>query len=69
LNFNKFKIESEESGENNKRETIRRLHTNLSNILLVLAKMKKRYNQEVINLKIQIEDLNKSYDGIYLLIF
>jgi predicted nucleic acid-binding Zn-ribbon protein len=63
LNFNKIKLESEENGEMTKRETIRKLQSNLSSVLLVIVKLKKKYNQEIINLKSEIEELSKSYES------
>jgi hypothetical protein len=63
FNFNKIKIENEETGEHYKRDTIRKLQTNLSSVLIVLVKLKKKYNQEIINLRSEIEDLNTSYES------
>lgn len=63
LNFNKIKLENEENGEMTKRETIRKLQTNLSNVLLFIVKLKKKYNQEILNLKTEIEELSKSYES------
>ena len=61
LNFNKQKYEINESNELSKREVVKKIQNNLSNLLLALNKMKKKYNQEIYKISTELEKIQNNY--------
>ena len=63
INLNKIKFENQENDHYSKRETIKKLQNNLTSITLYLSRMKNKYQQEIMNLKSEIENIHLSYES------
>lgn len=63
FNIHKQKNEIEDMKDSTKRETVKKIQTNLSNLLLVLNKMKKKYNQEIYKISTELEKLQNNYES------
>lgn len=63
INLNKQKSEIENINDISKRETVKKIQLNLSNFLIAINKMKKKYNQEIYKFSIEFQKLQNSYEG------
>lgn len=64
LHLNKQKSEIDDMNDSSKRELIKKIQSNLSNLLLVMNKMKKKYNQEIYKISTELEKLQNSYESM-----
>lgn len=65
LHLNKQKSEIDDMNDSTKRELVKKIQSNLSNLLLVMAKMKKKYNQEIYKMSTELEKLQNNYESKY----
>ena len=63
LHLNKRKSEIDDINDSTKRELVKKVQANLSNLLLVMTKMKKKYNQEIYKISTELEKLQNSYES------
>ncbi len=63
INFNKQKNEINENNESSKREVVKKIQNNLTNLLLSLNKMKKKYNQEIYKISTELEKIQNNYQS------
>jgi len=63
LHLNKQKSEIDDINDNNKRELVKKVQSNLSNFLMLLNKMKKKYNQEIYKISTELEKLQNNYES------
>jgi chromosome segregation ATPase len=61
----KFKQEYEEMEESSKREAVKKLQTSLQNLLLLIVKIKGKYQQEIVSLKGEVENLTAIHKSIF----
>jgi Skp family chaperone for outer membrane proteins len=63
MHLNKRKSEIDDINDSTKRELVKKVQANLSNLLLVMTKMKKKYNQEIYKISTELEKLQNSYES------
>ncbi len=63
LHLNKQKSEIDDMNDSTKRESVKKIQSNLSNLLLVITKIKKKYNQEIYKISTDLEKLQNSYES------
>lgn len=63
IHLNKQKNQLDDLNEISKREAVKRVQTNLTNLLSILNKTKKKYNQEIYKISTELEKLQNSYES------
>jgi len=63
LNLNLQKSEIEDVNDTTRREILKKIQSNLSTIVSMFNKIKKKYNQEVYKISIELEKLQNFYES------
>jgi hypothetical protein len=63
MNLNKYKQECYENGESTRRESAKKMQNSLNNLAILVSKMKNKYQQELLNLKSQLESVHFAYES------
>jgi hypothetical protein len=63
MSLNKFKQDSVENDENTKRDSVKKMQNNLMNLAIIISKIKSKYQQEIHNLKSELESVHLAYES------
>jgi len=59
-------METEENGEVSKRSLIKDFQKNLGDMLIMVNKTKNKYQNEILKLKAEIENMNTSFESKFI---
>jgi hypothetical protein len=63
MSLNKFKQECYENDESTKRDNMKKMQNNLNNLAMLVSKMKNKYQQELLNLKSELDSIHLAYES------